>query len=308
MNKKIGTFTIIALLSVFICTPLLVRAVDAKDVSLASLQEMIEELQKQIQELQAKIAELKNKIQDSGGLTIQKEEREEIKEQAKNTLRLTRYLRRGMRGEDIETLQEFLATDPEVYPEGLVTGYFGPLTQRAVVRFQKMAGIDQIGIVGPRTRSRINELLEEGAGESGKVPPGLLISPGIRKKLGFAPQVPPEQELPPGIAKKVETDVTSTPDTTPPVITDLIATSTTATSVRISWITDEESDTRIWRSTSSPVDLTTSTCIEVSSDLVLNHDVVLSGLNSSTTYYYVVGSKDQAGNEATSTERLFTTQ
>jgi len=116
-----------------------------------------------------------------------------------------------MSGNDVKILQEILATDRDIYPEGLTTGYFGSLTEKAVKRFQKLANLEQTGTVGPKTLSKINELLKEGAGSSGKVPPGLLIAPGIRKKLGgMVPQPLPGQILPPGIEKKIGT-------TTPPI-------------------------------------------------------------------------------------------
>lgn len=48
---------------------------------------------------------------------------------------------------------------PDVYPEGLVTGYFGSLTEKAVKRFQTKYGIEQTGFVGPQTRSKLNSLI-----------------------------------------------------------------------------------------------------------------------------------------------------
>lgn len=72
-------------------------------------------------------------------------------------LNLTRTLRRGMSGEDVRQLQEFLARSPEIYPEGLATGFFGRLTETAVTRFQERNGIEPVGIVGPRTRTVLNE-------------------------------------------------------------------------------------------------------------------------------------------------------
>jgi len=151
-------------------------------------------------------------------------------------------------------------------------------------------------------------LLTEGAGASGKVPPGLLIAPGIRKKLGFAPQPLPGQELPPGIAEKLATTTpTTTPDTTAPVISDLMATSTTATSTRIIWVTNETADSKVWYSTSTLFTIATSTPMASSSALVLNHDIPIFNLNASTTYYYLVTSADASANTATSTEQSFTT-
>jgi peptidoglycan hydrolase-like protein with peptidoglycan-binding domain len=45
----------------------------------------------------------------------------------------------GSSGAQVSALQQFLAADPAIYPEGLVTGYFGPLTQAAVMRYQCQA-------------------------------------------------------------------------------------------------------------------------------------------------------------------------
>jgi uncharacterized protein YkwD len=64
----------------------------------------------------------------------------------------------GMETEEVRSLQEFLRKFPEYYPDGLVTGYFGALTERAVKRFQTAHNIDPIGIVGPQTRLKLNEI------------------------------------------------------------------------------------------------------------------------------------------------------
>ena len=79
----------------------------------------------------------------------------------------TAALHLGMSGENVTRLQEFLAKDPAIYPEGKVTGYFGTLTLQAVQRFQKKYGIANAespayGYVGPATRAKLNTLIEEG--------------------------------------------------------------------------------------------------------------------------------------------------
>lgn len=68
---------------------------------------------------------------------------------------------RGSKGEDVRALQEFLKKNKDIYPEGNVTGYFGSLTKSAVKRFQQKYGIEAIGTVGPKTRAKINELIEK---------------------------------------------------------------------------------------------------------------------------------------------------
>ncbi len=71
-------------------------------------------------------------------------------------------LRQGMTGNDVKTLQTLLATWPNIYPEGLVTGFFGPLTQKAVTRFQENNELRPTGEVNADTLKRINVLLTGG--------------------------------------------------------------------------------------------------------------------------------------------------
>ena len=51
-----------------------------------------------------------------------------------------------------------LAQDKTLYPEGLATGYYGPATRRAIIRFQKKYGIEPVGFIGPLTRKKLNEI------------------------------------------------------------------------------------------------------------------------------------------------------
>ena len=114
----------------------------------SDLQALIHQLQEQIKTLQARIFELET------NLAVQKEELKELKIE----LRISRSLYKGVEGDDVKELQEFLKQFPDIYPEGLVTGFFGSLTEAAVRRFQEKNDIETIGIVGPKTLSRINEL------------------------------------------------------------------------------------------------------------------------------------------------------
>ena len=72
----------------------------------------------------------------------------------------------GSRGNDVTALQNFLKSQgADIYPEGLVTGYYGVLTTAAVGRFQLQNGVvtsasdPGYGYVGPKTRAKINSLL-----------------------------------------------------------------------------------------------------------------------------------------------------
>jgi peptidoglycan hydrolase-like protein with peptidoglycan-binding domain len=72
---------------------------------------------------------------------------------------LIRELDLGDEGNDVMNLQVFLAADPSLYPEGLVTGYYGSLTTAAIKRFQAKYGISQVGRVGPQTMAKLNEVM-----------------------------------------------------------------------------------------------------------------------------------------------------
>ncbi len=79
------------------------------------------------------------------------------------TVTFSAALARGSRGAQVTALQQFLAEDSSLYPEGLVTGYFGPATLAAVERFQARYGVTQsgdagYGLVGPKTRAELNSL------------------------------------------------------------------------------------------------------------------------------------------------------
>lgn len=61
----------------------------------------------------------------------------------------------GNRSADVKRLQQLLATDKSIYSEGLTTGFYGSLTQKAVRAFQKKYGLPQVGRVGPATRAKL---------------------------------------------------------------------------------------------------------------------------------------------------------
>ncbi|MDP3764306.1 MAG: peptidoglycan-binding protein [bacterium] len=73
----------------------------------------------------------------------------------------------GARNDEVMDLQKLLARDPEIYPEGTVSGFYGPKTTAAVRKFQTKYGINPVGRVGPATMAKINEVL---GGESIVVP------------------------------------------------------------------------------------------------------------------------------------------
>jgi peptidoglycan hydrolase-like protein with peptidoglycan-binding domain len=82
-----------------------------------------------------------------------------------------RTLRLGSSGSDVTRLQQFLARDTSVYPEGTASGYYGTLTQSAVSRWQSKYNIVSAGspsttgwgVVGPRTAAAIALLCSTGS-------------------------------------------------------------------------------------------------------------------------------------------------
>jgi len=82
---------------------------------------------------------------------------------------ITTTIKYGQTGPDVIFLQEFLKSQGiEIYPEGIVSGWFGPLTKKAVIRFQEKYAGDILapwgltkgtGFVGKSTGAKINEIL-----------------------------------------------------------------------------------------------------------------------------------------------------
>lgn len=311
MNRKI-THWLVALTIVANIAP---GAVFAQTASTSANATAIADLLRQIQLLNQQISNLKTQTQ-------------QVRSQRKEAVStLLTALREGSQGDKVAMLQALLAADPTIYPEGLISGFYGRLTAAAVKRFQKKHGLAQVGFVGPKTLQKLNEFLEQnpvaleddddddrdhegkGIGVSkrvcAKVPPGHLVAPGwLRKHDGERPIVPLCQNLPPGIIKQLPTSTTptSTTDVTAPVIANVGA-SVGPTSVLVSWTTNEPADTQMAYGTSTAYGLTTA----LGPLFLINHSQGISGLSTVTTYHYQVRSKDPAGNLATSTDQSFTT-
>lgn len=280
-----------------------------------------------IQNLLNQIAVLQQQIRD---LTAQQQL---VQSSYVNVLKLTQKLSVGMSSEEVKILQELLATDPEIYPEGYITGYYGPLTAKALGKFKKKFvettevndddsdddsddndaeesdddsdddedddSDDDDDSLDDKTIKKINELLLHGAGKSGKIPHGFLRAPGIWKKLGGVyPTIP------------TTTPATTTPtgDITAPVLSRIDTDDIKENEAKVTWQTNEKSTSQVWWSFVNPPVTNASTTRTIkNSKMVTSHSVKINGLAASTTYYYIIGSTDAAGNAATSPVKSFQT-
>ncbi len=138
-----------------VSTPFVAHAQTAEQ-----LRQQISALLSQIQALQAQLQSnttstvVPSTTTSSGGATFQYSGCPDLQ------FNLERGNRDAQVAVEVTMLQRFLAQDRTLYPEGEITGYFGPATERAVQRFQERHGIvtqgdyasTGYGRVGPRTR------------------------------------------------------------------------------------------------------------------------------------------------------------
>jgi len=103
-------------------------------------------------------------------------------------------LRRGNRGKAVGSIQKRLI-DFGLLKINQPTDYFGPLTEAALKEFQEINELEPTGRADSEIINLLNKelapgalniqrLIQEGAGESGKVPPGLLRASGLLRITG----------------------------------------------------------------------------------------------------------------------------
>ncbi len=279
------------------------------------------------------ITQLKQRI-----LNLQAQILELQKQQQQVTLELLKTLQQGATGNDVKTLQQLLAGDSEIYPEGKITGFFGPLTAKAVKKFQKKHGLEQVGFVGPKTLKKINEVLRETGmmmtmddlrnfasstasttAPCAFVPPGHYIAPGWLKKMNGEREGHENENSGDnnehgehgdrgnkyGLNLPCGQGTTTPPviDTTAPVISNVAVGSITQTGASITWITNEATVAKTAYGTSTTYTIETGFSSAFSSAFTQ----VLSGLTASTTYHFRITAKDAAGNIASTGDVVFTT-
>ncbi len=115
------------------------------------------------------IEKAKNLLEKEGFVLNDKGVREKKKEPDLD-FKFERTLVVGSQGNEVTELQKCLAKDPEVYPDGTVSGYFGSKTKEAIINFQekyKKDVLDPFGLtngtgsVRGKTREKLNEVCFE---------------------------------------------------------------------------------------------------------------------------------------------------
>lgn len=182
---------------------------------------------------------------------------------------ITSQLDVGARNDNVTRLQTFLAANRTIYPEGLVTGYYGPLTARAVAQFQIAYGLPPVGRVGPLTLARINSLIAAGSVLD-------IFAPFIRN---------------------VAVDTTNNSAT---------VRWTTSESATGKVYYGASPLAMLEGSLFTSPSVSGTPMAEVSGGT--SHAVTISGLNSNTIYYFVVESTDTAGNVSYAWQQTFLTK
>lgn len=164
MKKKLAGLFLVAM-ATLVVSPVAVRAETVSttaESTTSSLLTLLQSLMKQVEDLQKQLSALRGEVQ---------EVRAELKD----------GLKEGMSDDDIKKVQELLASDPSIYPKGIVSGYYGPLTKEAIKNLQRRHGLTETGEIDAETKALILEYFKEKT--NGKLPPGLLRAPGIDKKI-----------------------------------------------------------------------------------------------------------------------------
>lgn len=129
------------------------------DTNISALLDVLQSLMKQVEELQKQLMEVRGEIR----------------------LELKAGLKEGMEDEDVKKIQELLASDPAIYPRGIISGYYGPLTTDAIKRFQEKHDLKVNGTVDEETRALLHEYFKER--KDGRIPPGLLRATEVRERV-----------------------------------------------------------------------------------------------------------------------------
>jgi peptidoglycan hydrolase-like protein with peptidoglycan-binding domain len=182
---------------------------------------------------------------------------------------LYRQLQIGSSGSDVSALQTLLAGDPSLYPQGLVTGYYGFLTKAAVSNFQSRNGIPAVGRVGPATLPVLNLQMAGGTGTTNSASAPVITSVSTNASRNSATVTWATNELAQGVVYYSTSPLTTYENTN---------------SVSVSGSTASTDST-----------------------LRSAQNVAISNLQANTTYYYLIYTTDQNGNVSVTWPSTFRT-
>ncbi len=189
---------------------------------------------------------------------------------ALDTTPLSTQMGMGSSGAQVSRLQTFLAMEPAIYPAGLVTGYYGAFTARAVTQFQVHFGLPQVGRVGPLTLAAMNGVIATGR--------------------------------PLDVSAPLITVSSVQPGTTEATVS--WGTSEVAHGV-VYYSTNPLTMSEVSRSFTQPTISGTAVAV---SDAASTQGAVLNNLSRATTYYYVIEAIDASGNTSVTLQRTFVTR
>ncbi|MDP3991652.1 MAG: IPT/TIG domain-containing protein [Candidatus Colwellbacteria bacterium] len=146
LRYPLSGFVVAAVVAGFFLLP---NVPAAGAVTTAELQQQLSALLQQVQNLQQQLQNTSQLQSGQQSLTL--------------SFNLTRGSTDAKTNGEVSKLQRFLAQDKAIYPEGLITGYLGAFTERAVQRWQVKQGIVSsgsvvttgYGAVGPKTREAL---------------------------------------------------------------------------------------------------------------------------------------------------------
>jgi hypothetical protein len=130
--------TLIALLALVLIAP----AANAQEAS--AVVSRLDTIIKEMEALKAEFATLVAATKPSGAVLGSNTSTKSV---------FTMSLAVGETNDDIKRIQKLLATDKEVYPYGVASGFFGPKTEEGIKNFQTRFGLDPVGVVGPATKA-----------------------------------------------------------------------------------------------------------------------------------------------------------
>ncbi|PIS17459.1 MAG: hypothetical protein COT59_00565 [Candidatus Nealsonbacteria bacterium CG09_land_8_20_14_0_10_42_14] len=126
---------------------------------------------------------------------LEKKDNQWVKPSQEELTEFKSELKEGSKGKEVTALQTCLARDPEVYPEGKITGYFGSQTKAAVIKFQEKYAqdilqpwgfIEGTGLVSKTTRAKLNELCSQPQKDNPLKFSLITVADPILEKVGLA--------------------------------------------------------------------------------------------------------------------------